>query len=644
MRAIALGCVTRAVRLTDCVQHDSRRGLAAPLLFCTLGFATAGSVVASPMLWAAGVLALGALWLVWSEPGLRFSPIGVAIGAYAFWVVVTNTFLSPVYTPAAPFHVTFLVLGYLIAHHAGTDPGQSVYRAVVVLGVLLSGWALWQIGFTGMARASAGFESPATLAAMLNFALVPLLVRSLVDRRRAFELVLAIVIFAGVVAASSRGGWVALAAGMVLAVALLRRAGITLTIASGARLIGIAAAGLSVGMSISLFGPMMLDVIVKMSGIFGPGGAHEVVGNAAGIREIAPSLTSWLVHAISTESGVSRLELWGIAWGALPPLPWQGAGYLSYLYLLESMRLAVSSYGTDSITYFVHNDYLQTLYELGITGAAAMVAMIVVPQLALWRTISQPALERTRKIHMLSSASVLGAMSVHAFVDFPFYVPVCLLLFGLHCGVVARECGPERPVDASVRALPRARRTVGIAAAISLAGLLAIPVAAEAAAEYAHYAWRNGMSQRAAYWFTVARRIDPRDWRFHFYEAHFWAAHAAENGSAVAARLADLAFAAGIVANSRDVRSILGRLDVQREFARLLDHPMSPAAQLQLAEQARQMAPLNLSVRIAHVRTLAKNGERAELAPALAALERDWPNERQVGDLVKRLGDPSEPL
>src|SRR5205823_11294872 len=61
----------------------------------------------------------------------------------------------------------------------------------------------------------------------------------------------------------------------------------------------------------------------------------------------------------------SRLELYALAWNAATEHLSYGVGYLGFRMILETGRALVPSYGEASITYFVHNDYLQILLELG---------------------------------------------------------------------------------------------------------------------------------------------------------------------------------------------------------------------------------------------------------------------------------------
>jgi hypothetical protein len=185
-------------------------------------------------------------------------------------------------------------------------------------------------------------------------------------------------------------------------------------------------------------------------------------------------------------------------------------------------------------------------------------------------------------------------MAIHALVDFPFYVPVCLLAFGGLLGVADRLLTTESQLK------PRWSTQGARFAAIGMSALLIVllipPALAEAAAGYGNRKWRLGEAQSAAFGFELARRLQPRDWRYHWYAGQFWAAQAAASGNPAAPRLADKALAAGFDANPREPRNLLARTAIHLRFAALLDHPADPSTLRGWADRARALAPLNPGV------------------------------------------------
>jgi len=131
---------------------------------------------------------------------------------------------------------------------------------------------------------------------------------------------------------------------------------------------------------------------------------------------------------------------------------------------------------------------------------------------------------------------------------------------------------------------------------------------ARAASLYGERSWRSGQGEPAAFGFELARRLQPRDWRYHWYAGQFWFAQAAYGGKKEAANLADHAFAAAIRANAADPRPLLGRLATQLRFAPLLGDRQPTQVLRDWADRALALAPLDSSVRRDHAAALAQLG------------------------------------
>jgi hypothetical protein len=194
-------------------------------------------------------------------------------------------------------------------------------------------------------------------------------------------------------------------------------------------------------------------------------------------------------------------------------------------------------------------------------------------------------------------AAALAAMSVHAMVDFPFYVPICLSLYGALLGALDRRLRTTASeLKSEWRNSPLLR--VARAGVLTLVVLVLLrPVAAEAAAEWGLRKAAAGKGQVAALWLGAAQRIEPGDWRYHWYAGRFWEAQAVETGNREAAALAANAFAAGFDANPLEVRNLLGKISVHRRHRQLLRDPADPSALQQWLAQAKALAPLNPEVR-----------------------------------------------
>jgi hypothetical protein len=370
-----------------------------------------------------------------------------------------------------------------------------------------------------------------------------------------------VMLAAAAFASASRGGLLALAAGIGVALLLAHRAGL-LQWRRAVVVLGLIAAGW-----------------VLATGL-------RWLPAAEGPRETPPGAQA------QAESSRSRLELYAVSWRAWQERPVAGTGYLTFRYALERDRARVPSYGNTSETWFAHNDYLQTLQELGPLGLALLLALAGFPGWLTYRRLA--SIPEAERAVALAAASATTAMAFHAMVDFPFYIPACLVLYGALLGVLDRRYHNAGAVAVLRTAWVRAARTGAVVVA---AILLLRPVIAEAAAEWGMRRYAGEHTQSAAFWLETARRLEPADWRYHWYAGQFWDGVAGAAGSRDAARYADEAFTAGVRANPLEVTNLLGLIALHRRHARLLASPADRATLAAWVAQAEALAPFNSVVR-----------------------------------------------
>jgi O-antigen ligase len=533
--------------------------LAAPFVFLGAAVAAWGSSQPSPAIWALSLILLGAAWLQSGRISPGLTPLGFAVWAYVVWTIASTGFISRLYNPAGLFDPIFLLVGFSLGRSLDRANRFAALAELAAGTAILACWAVVQIAF-GEARGHAHFETPNTLASVLNFALAPTtVVLALGVRSRALAW-LAFILFAGLCATFSRGGAVALMGGLAL----------TLVFATPERV---------QWRDVARIAFLLIAAVFSIAG-------------ALAVRKWLPDLGSASVLAPTTESFGSRLELYRLAWDALGERWGWGIGYLGFRAVLEAGRTRVPSYAEENITYFVHNDYLQTLLELGILGLAALLLIVVLPFILAKRRM-RPERDDRRVLPAVVAAT--ATMAVHAIGDFPFHVPVCLLLFGLFIGIADRLAA--MPQDVVPRWRSAAGRLTQILLGAGLITLLARPVIAEAAAAYGMHKWKLGEGQSAAFGLELARRFDSRDWRYHLYAGQFWFTQAEQTGKSDAATLADEAFAAGIAANPLETSNRLARVFTHIRFAQLLPAPADTVTLRAWADQALALAPLSPGVR-----------------------------------------------
>jgi O-antigen ligase len=558
-------------------------------LFLALALSAKGSAVASPALWLTALVALAAAFFLHPPSGRQsvVTPLAGAVIFLAVWITVTNKWLSSSYTAAATYHAAFLLGGFLIGRRACAENAGRLYGTALAFVICLAGWAIWQ-RIHGLDRAHALFETPATLAATINLVLLPGLVLAAWGKRRLLLVAAMAVLVAALGAATSRGGWLALTIAGLIALAVGRRLGFRLDRAT----IIVLAVSLGAGWALSLLATLAGDWMAASSIAAHPPEYSMLGENAA-------------------KSSIDRLGMYELALRSLQPSSlFAGIGYLGFYYVMEAGGNAIPGIEPGT-TYFVHNDYLQTLLELGIPGLAALLAVIVLPLIMAWRASPRIGPDRDKKLLLATAVGSLSSMGIHALMDFPFYIPICLLMYGAALGLLDTALGP--PVSAETaqkeQGRPTAfRRAAGAGIATVAAWLLATPVAAQAVAAYAHHQWSVAQGERAAYWFEIARRLEPRDWRYHWYAGQFWFLQAAQSREPEAARLADQAFADGDAANPREMRNLAGRVETHLRLRPILLAPADGATLLGWAELAGRLAPNDVHIQTLRARVLKQLG------------------------------------
>lgn len=532
--------------------------LAAPLLFVALGFAFAGSRVAAGWPWAASAMALACAGWMGNGARASFTPISVAAFAFALLVALDTLFVSPAYTPAGLYVPLLLALAYIAFRGFDDRTERFAAQSVLLAGAIAAIWGLVQVSLLGVARAHAFFETPATYASVMNLLLVPLLACMLAGRRGPWIPVTAILFAVALFLADSRGGLVALAAGCGAALILALRSGLP-GVRGWARVAAV------------LLGAWLVALAIHAAGQ-----AESPV--AAEQREA---------------SSLSRLELYSVSLDAWRAHPITGTGYLTFRYALEQGRARVPSYGSSGETWFVHNDYLQMLQELGPLGLGVLIALAGLPLWLAYRSL--PRLAEASRTPVVACAAATTGMATHALVDFPFYIPACLLLYGALLGSLDRRV---RPAAATPRAnAPGALIRLGRAVFAVLAVVVLLrPLAAAASAQWGMHEQAAGDVPAAAFWLSAAPIIDPADWRYHWYAGQFWEIQAAVTRRREAARLAAKAYAAGFDANPLEVKTLLGKISVQLRYRDLLDAPVDAATMQAWVAQARRLAPRDVEV------------------------------------------------
>lgn len=424
------------------------------LVVATLTAATTalGGFLAAGQRLVAALLAIAVVWAARTQrmpTGPIAAPLLGAAGLAAWAVISATVAGSPRYALSTVALLAGMVVVVLICRQTTASQRQALAGAALGIGVLvaLSGWVgvawrlvslalpaqdLWRAATTlSYANAAAGLLAPLTVLALARLVAAP---------HRALGAVIATILGVGLGATLSRAGFFALAVGLVLLVGALGlrrivRAAAGPAVAAAVALAALspsipaaasprpvlAAAGLLVGVVLAAgmawlnHRAILLCVVATAAAgllVLGVGGLSE--GNAVGA----------IGHARLTVASPGRA---GLTQAALKltaerPLTGMGPGEVSLTWRSDQGQITVP---------YAHNEYLQTLLQLGVVGLVLLLALLIAVARVVWRArAAAPSPEL-----WAGAAAGLAALAVHSAFDFLWHIPaiplVAAVLFAL---------------------------------------------------------------------------------------------------------------------------------------------------------------------------------------------------------------------
>ena len=532
--------------------------------------------------------------------------LGMLILAYCAWLFGNALFITPYYAAEGLYHPLMLFLAF--AAVASSSRQEQLFRAGIVVASLfvLLGLAQYLLGIGylrdgGPFRGAGPFMTANTQGTAIIMFLAPVTAIYLARGSPAC-LATALWLFAGLVATESRGAMLALLPGVAFAALAIARSDSRSTLVRGAVLL-------------ASFCLVWIAVV---------GCAQLVAGWARGPDVPAPSAATW-----TERRAWDRGELYSATLHAIAEHPISGAGANMFFPEFEARKpdlLRGSDYQ------YAHSDYLQIWLEYGAPGLLLLLLLVGSSLLVALRSTGRS----TINLPPLVCGSALAACFAHAAVDFPLYIPFILVLCGAFLGALA-----SREQD-SVFLRPWLRRTVTLESlspmirwTLVFAALcwLAQPVIAELAIKRSVSLLLRGDARDALYWFSVARRMQPRHAAPYWSEALIWRDQAIAAKSPVFAAEADALYVQGMRVNPYEVVNLLGRVRLHREHPELLNPAATPEEILKWSKQAIELRPQQPAVQAEYARSLANAGKLDEARKLARTLSEIFPG----SDSVKRL-------
>ncbi len=596
----------------DAASRVKKRGLIAPFfvisaLLCILP-ASRGT---GPFFWWLGLCLLAALANRYQERLFTLSWLSAALTGFCGLLLINALYLNPVYHAEGIYFSATLLFAFVAASRCPGWFAQTGFKLFCAFIALIALWALlqWLTGWGFMdeksSRAQALFATPNTLAVALNLGLVPVLSYYLLGRGGRGVYALTLMLFAALLATQSRGGYLGLLAGMLFLVSFVGQAAV---IAQWHRYRAVAV------------GFLMVFGFFKFYAWLG--------------------LANWsmdnVVATLSHGDSSSRWEIYQLAWYGLAEHLWLGIGYYNFGYYFQVHKVPPF---LDGSTFFVHNDYLQFALETGLLGLGLFLLLILAVYGQLFKFRRQTLAEQ--RLPLILSAAATTSMLAHALVDYPFYIPILLAVFGAYLGVINQQF---IDMGAAHWQLPKIteQQFLGLRLVfisnILLLGLMAwlgLPAFAAISADYGLDRLQQGDGQRGVYWHSVARTLQPREANYYWREGVIWRDQGIAQAKPDLLERSDAVFSKGFEVNPFEVNNLLEKIALHRQYGTQLKQPASHRDIITWINQARSLQPYSDGVQREYVRCLDFVGERAKAIEQAQLLVHKRPQSKVAQKLLE---------
>jgi O-antigen ligase len=561
--------------------------------------------------WWLGLCLLIVLAKLQQERSLTLSWINAALVAFCLLLLTNALYLNPSYYVGGIYFPATLLITFFVASCRPIWLMQTGFKIFCAVIALIAVWALVQWltgwGFLGekSARVLALFSGTNTLATTLNLGLMPVLGVYLLGRGGRGVYGLVMLLFAALLTTQSRGGYLGLLSGILFLMTFVGQASI---VAQWQRYRAVAVGFLAVLVFFRLY-----------SGL---------------------GLASWSMDAVFATlkygDSSNRWEIYQVAWNGLPEHLWLGIGYYNFGYYFEAHKVPPF---LDRRIIFVHNDYLQFALETGLLGLGLFLLLIVAVYGQLFKFRQRTMAEQ--RLPLILSAAAITSMLAHALVDYPFYIPVLMAIFGAYLGIINHQL---IDMGATYWQLPKmpAQALFGLRSSfinntllISLLIWLGLPVFASVSADYGLYRLQHVDAQRGLYWHGVARILQPRVASYYVREGIIWRNLGLAQTRPDLLEKSNAVFSKGIEVNPFEFNSLLEKIALHRQYGTMLKQPASHQDIMIWINHAKNQQPHSEDIQMEYVRSLDFVGEHVKAIEQAKALVHRWPQSKSVQKLFE---------
>lgn len=544
-----------------------------------------------------------------SSPGIWFL-------LFCFAFLVQTLVFSPNYEAKAIYIAFTLIAPFLIFTKLKSTKTIFTFTSFTATVIALLGFVMWLngIGFgpVNSVRADVLFGTPNTYATFINLFLTPLLAYYLLGHGKHFVLLGIYILFATLLAAQSRGGYLGLAGSTVIFLLLVQFSTLSKHRLRIAQVI---------------LGCLAIVFLFSLDWPSNPSIAHW-------------EGSSRLVSTV-TEGDMPRLELLTIAYQALQHhFPW-GTGTFTFKYHVEMFKHL--SWQVQH-TSFVHNDYLQLLIENGLIGFSLFLGWILA--LYFFALKLKNRLNETHHHPAIISIIALSSLLAHALVDFPFYVPVFQALIGAYLGVINKHLialdAYHLKVPTISHYLPKGI-TLPFAKNVFICSIviwLGLPFFARLASDFSMQ-WLSQLdAQRAVYWQSIARTLQPRSSEYYWREGMIWKDLGVSRKNPSMLEKSETLFAKGAEVNPYETINLIHRIALHRDHENLLTTKIQQKEIESWMQRAKQLEPIGIDVQVEYIRFLNHYGPQEEAIKQAELLLQWKPNAKLAKLLLEEVKKP----
>jgi O-antigen ligase len=561
--------------------------------------------------WWFGICLLTALFWTQREESYSLSWISVPLVGFCGLLLFNTLYINPAYHAECIYFPATLLIAFVVASRCPAWLAQSGFKIFCVFTGLIAVWALlqWLTGWgfiDEMSHRSEGpFATPNTLATALNLGLTPVLAYYLLGYGGRGVYGFTLLLFAALLATQSRGGYLGLLTGFLFLLALIGKE------------------------SVIAHRQRYRTVAVGFLAVFGFFKLYAGLG-----------LSSWsmdnVVRTLTQGDSSGRWEIYQVAWTGLAERLWLGIGYFNFGYYFQVHK--VPPY-LDGHMLFVHDDYLQFALETGLLGLALFLLLIGSVYGQLFKFRQQIMTEQ--RLPLILSATAITSMLAHALVDYPFYIPVLVAVFGAYLGIIngcVIDMGAahwQLPALSKQPLLGMRPGFIGRALVIGLMVWLGLPAFATVSADYGLERLQAGDAANGLYWHSVARVLQPREANYYWREGVIWRDQGIAQKKTELLEKSIAVFDKGIEVNAFEVNNLLEKIALHRQHGTMLKQPASHQDIMTWINRAKSLQPHSDGVQMEYVRCLDFVGEHAKAIEQARLLVKKRPQSKPIQKLFE---------